>query len=140
MNNLLAGRAVLVVEDEMLVMMMIEDMLADLGCDDVTVAASVPQALALVAARDFDMATLDVNLGGVRSYPVADALAANGVPYLFSTGYDDHGMREGYRDRPVLKKPFHDAALAEIVEGLLAARSSRGPEAGAQAAGPSPSL
>jgi hypothetical protein len=49
-------------------------------------------------ARVFDAAMLDVNLNGNKSYPVADALAARGVPFVFSTGYSDHGMREGYRE------------------------------------------
>jgi len=42
MNKLLSGRRVLVVEDEMMVLMMIEDMLADLGCESVSAAARGP--------------------------------------------------------------------------------------------------
>jgi len=70
-------------------------------------------------ARVFDAAMLDVNLNGNKSYPVADALAARGVPFVFSTGYSDHGMREGYRERPVLKKPFKYEDLAEILTRLV---------------------
>ena len=64
MNKLLSGRRVLVVEDEMLVLMMIEDMLADLGCKSVTSAAMVDKALALIDAQTFDFAMLDMNLNG----------------------------------------------------------------------------
>jgi hypothetical protein len=50
---------------------------------------------------------------------VADALAARDVPFVFSTGYSALDMREGYRDRPVLKKPFPYENLAEVLSGLL---------------------
>ena len=116
--NVLSNCRVLVVEDEMMVLMMIEDMLADLGCE-VSAAATVDQALALIDAQDFDVATLDVNLNGHKSYPVADALAARGVPFAFATGYGDRGTSDGYRDRPVLKKPFQDGQLVEALTNLL---------------------
>jgi CheY-like chemotaxis protein len=119
MDKSLSGRRVLVVEDEMMILMIIEDMLADLGCESVTAAATVDQALALMDARVFDAAMLDVNLNGHKSYPVADALAARGVPFVFATGYSDHGTREDYRDRPVLKKPFKYEELAEILTRLI---------------------
>ena len=118
-GKLLAGRRILVVEDEMLVLMMAEDMLADLGCEAVTSAATVNQALALIETEVFDAALLDMNLGGDKSFPVADALAARSVPFIFSTGYNGHDMRDGYRDRPVLKKPFQNTELGEMLTRLL---------------------
>ena len=69
MDKLLSGRRVLVVEDEMLILMMIEDMLADLGCESVTAAATVDQALALIDAQVFDAAMLDMNLNGNKAMP-----------------------------------------------------------------------
>ena len=120
MDKLLSGRRVLVVEDEMMVLMMIEDMLADLGCESVSAAARVDQAIALIDAQDFDAALLDMNLDGTKSHAVADALAARGVPFAFSTGYSGHDTRDGYRDRPVLKKPFRDEELAAILTRLVA--------------------
>ncbi|WP_245318943.1 response regulator [Mesorhizobium temperatum] len=80
MDKLLSGRRVLVVEDEMLVLIMIEDMLADLGCESVTAAATVNQALAVIDAQIFDVAMLDMNLNGCNSYAVAEALGTRGVP------------------------------------------------------------
>ena len=74
MDKLLSGRRVLVVEDEMLILIMIEDMLADLGCKSVTSAATVDKALALIDAQAFDFAMLDINLNGSDSHPVAEAL------------------------------------------------------------------
>ena len=119
MDKLLSGRRVLVVEDEMLVLIMIEDMLTDLGCESVTAAASVNQALALIDEQVFDVAMLDMNLNGEMTHSVADALDARGVAFVFSTGYSGERMRDGYRDRPVLKKPFLDKELAEMLTRLL---------------------
>jgi CheY-like chemotaxis protein len=116
----LAGRRVLVVEDEMLVLMLIEDLLADLGCTAVTAAATVDQALELIASNSFDVAMLDMNLNGDRTHAVADALAKAGVPFVFATGYAGR-MREGYDDRPILTKPYQPHQLATILADLLAA-------------------
>lgn len=106
MDKLLSGRSILVVEDEMMVLMMIETLLSDLGCGSVSTAATIGQALALIEANAFDAAMLDLNLNGSRSYAVADALEARGVPFLFSTGYGGQGVADPYRAHPVLKKPF----------------------------------
>jgi CheY-like chemotaxis protein len=113
MNKLLSGRRVLVVEDEMMILMIIEDM------ESVTAAATVDQALALIDTQVFDAAMVDINLNGNKSHDVADALAARDVPFVFSTGYSALDMREGYRDRPVLKKPFPHENLAEVLSELL---------------------
>lgn len=119
MDDLLSGHHVLVVEDEMLVLLNVEDMLADLGCESVSAAATVAQALALIDTQAFDAAMVDVNLDGRKSYVVADALAARGVPFVFSTGYSGQSLDDGYRDRPVLGKPYRVADLVEILTRLL---------------------
>jgi len=118
-DKLLSGRRLLVVEDEMLVLMSIEDMLAELGCKSVASAATVDQAVALIDTQDFDAAMLDMNLNGTKSFPVADKLAALGVPFIFATGYGAQDMRDGYGDRPLLKKPIRYAELAEVFECLF---------------------
>lgn len=120
MHKLLSGRHILVVEDEIMILMIIEDMLNNLGCASVTVAATVDQAIAHVDAKVFDAALLDVNLNGINSYPVADALAARGVPFVFSTGYSVNGLREDYRDRPVLTKPYPYRDFVTSLTGLFA--------------------
>jgi CheY-like chemotaxis protein len=125
MSKLLSDRRVLVVEDEMMIFMTLEDMLADLGCQSVTGAATVEKALALVNTQVFDMAMLDMNLGGNRSDAVADALAAHGVPFVFSTGYSGRDMRDGHRDRPVLKKPFAYEELIGVLTAFAHAEAPR---------------
>ncbi|MEY9879005.1 response regulator [Bradyrhizobium sp. USDA 329] len=117
-DKFLYGRRALVVEDEMLILIMIEDMLADLGCKSVTSAATVDKALALIEAQAFDVALLDVNLDGNDSHPVADALSAHGVPFVYATGNTGHNLRDGYAGRPVLKKPFKFEDLVAILARL----------------------
>ncbi len=128
MDKLLSGKRILVVEDEMLILMMIEEMLADHGCESVSAAATTDRALALIGAQTFDAAMLDMNLNGQKTRAVADALAARGVPFIFSTGYSGVDMRDGYGNRPILKKPFRDEQLVEILTQLF----SRGPVDGGE--------
>jgi CheY-like chemotaxis protein len=118
-DKLLSGRRILVVEDEMLIRLTMEDMLAELGCESVSAAGTMSRALSLIEMHVFDAATLDVNLGRMDGYPVADALCARGVPFVFSTGYDANFLRVGYRERPILKKPFVYEDLAKALTHLL---------------------
>lgn len=121
MDKLLTGRSVLVIEDEMLILMMIEDMLADLGCESVAVASRIDPALRLIEGQVFDTAMLDMNLNGIESYPIADALTARDVPYFFSTGNSLTDMKDGYRDQDVLKKPFTVEQLSNMLSRSLRA-------------------
>lgn len=113
-RDVLQGLKVLVLEDETLVSMMVEDMLADLGCEVVGPFARLDSALAFVGEGDpaIDIALLDVNLGGERSFPLAEVLSGKDVPFVFTTGYDDAGMPEAWRGRPALRKPFTMAEMA----------------------------
>jgi CheY-like chemotaxis protein len=119
MDKLLTGRRILVIEDEMLIMLMIEDMLADLGCEAVTAAATADRALTAIAARPFDAAMLDMNLNGKDSLAVADALAVSRVPFAFCTRNTGNDTREDHRNRPILRKPFREEDLAAVLQGLL---------------------
>lgn len=122
MNSPVSDRRILLVEDEIFVVWLLEDMLANLGCAVVGPASSVNQALAMIDAEAIDAAVLDVNLNGQMSYPIADALAARGVPFVFSTGYDKDTLLDGYRAFPVLQKPFHHSELSATLAKLLTPR------------------
>ena len=115
----LAGLKVLVVEDEMLVAMLVEDMLADLGCEVVGPVAELDEAMSLAESAAIDLALLDVNLGGKPIFPVADALKARGVPFAFASGYGEAGLSEEHRGAAVLQKPFREADLARALNGLV---------------------
>ena len=98
---------------------LLEDMLADLGCAVVGPAARVNQALAMLDAEAIDAAVLDVNLNGQMSYPIADALAARGVPFVFSTGYNKDSLPNSYQSFLVLQKPFDRLKLGDTLAKLL---------------------
>jgi two-component sensor histidine kinase/PAS domain-containing protein len=119
MNDRLSGRRILVVEDEVMVAWALEDMLTELGCAVIGPAARVNQALAMIGAEAIDAAVLDVNLNGEKSYPVADALVALDVPFVFSTGYNKNNLRDGYLGFPILQKPFERSKLGEVLAKLL---------------------
>jgi len=119
-------RRVLIVEDEMTIAFMIEDMLTDFGYEVVETAMRLPEALVAAETLDLDFAILDVNLDGLRSFPVADLLAARGIPFAFSTGYGRLGIDGVHRDRPVLVKPFLPAALEATIAELDAERQRKG--------------
>jgi CheY-like chemotaxis protein len=117
----LNGLRVLVVEDEMMVSMLIEDMLTDLGCVVVGPASRLDEAIELAGNSELDCAVLDVNLGGQPIFPLADILRAKGAPFAFATGYGDAGLREADRGTPVLQKPFREGDLARVLGELRAA-------------------
>lgn len=113
----LAGLRVLLVEDEVMVALMLEDHLERLGCVVVATAGSVSAGLAAVERQGptLDAALLDVNLGGEKVYPVAERLAARGIPFLFSTAYDPGSIVADFAERPVLSKPYGPRALEEML-------------------------
>jgi CheY-like chemotaxis protein len=115
-------RRVLVVEDEMLIGMLLEDMLADLGHDVAAIVPRLKDALAAVDSESYDLAILDVHLHGESAFPVAEALIAKKVPFVFATGYGERGLPEAYRGRPVLQKPFAKDDLDRAIKTLLPQR------------------
>lgn len=116
----LSGQRILIVEDEMMIAVMLEDMLEELGCQVAAVAAKPVQALAIIAAEQpIDAAILDVNLDGQNSYEIAAALDERGIPFLFSTGYAAVAVEQRYRDRPFLQKPFRQEDLQKALSGML---------------------
>ena len=117
----LTGRRILIVEDEMLVSMVIEEALKDLGCDVVGPVATRDQALALAKAEALHGALLDVNLGGEPVYPVADALSQRGIPFAFVTGYGQSGIADRYAAIPTLVKPFQLSTVERILGELVKA-------------------
>lgn len=121
MVDSIAGARLLIVEDEALVALMVEDMLADLGCVVVDVAGTVSRGVTLVTdpGLAIDGAILDVNLGGEKVYPVAEALAAKGVPFIFATGYGLAGIAESFAHVPALAKPYDLRALEEGLTAVL---------------------
>jgi CheY-like chemotaxis protein len=98
---------------------LLDDMLVAFGCVVVGAADRLDEALAMVGDLLIDAAVLDVNLRGQMSYPVADVLAARGIPFVFTTGYARERLLEAYRGFPYLLKPYHRLAMRDALLGLL---------------------
>lgn len=112
---------VLIVEDEVLIGMMLEEFLLDLNFQPVGPIEQLEEALAAVAAGQFDIALLDVNLGADVSYPAADALAERGIPFAFMSGSTRDSFPDRYRSHLNLTKPYK----LDDVSDILTALSSR---------------
>ena len=109
-------RRVLVVEDEVIVAMLIEDMLVDLGYTVAALTTHLDEALTLARTMPLDLAVLDVNLNGQMSYPVADALRSRGVPFVFATGYGAKILPASYSGATTLQKPFQITDLQRALQ------------------------
>lgn len=115
----LAGRRILVVEDEYLIAVEVKRWLQAAGAEVIGPVPSVAQALDLIEDDNLSAALLDINLGdGDRVYPVADRLDAAGVPYLFATG-DVRVSDAAYRDRPRLEKPYLEDEVVRSLTKLI---------------------
>jgi DNA-binding NtrC family response regulator len=116
---------VLVVEDELMIRMLLQDMLDDLGHTLAGEAGHIDEAMTLARQADFDIAILDVNLGGQPISPVVEVLIARGLPFVFATGYGQRGVPEPYRMIPTLQKPFQADALALALEAAAPRAGTR---------------
>ena len=108
----------LVVEDDVLIRTLLADMLGEIGYTVAAEAGSIDEALEATRKTDFDLAILDATLEGRSVSPVADALVARDIGFVFITGYADHGLL-AYRNRPTLNKPFQIDALKRCCKSAL---------------------
>lgn len=113
----LQGLRILVAEDETLILMEIEDMLREIGCEIVGPVATVEAALAAIGRNELDGALLDMSLHGERITPVAEELLARGVRFVLATGYArEAGDEAAIKDAPRLTKPFSLRRLSSAME------------------------
>jgi CheY-like chemotaxis protein len=102
--SVLIGKRILIVEDEVLVAMLLEDMVVQLGAELAGTASNLEEGLALVTQQNFDAAILDMNLGEHDSRPIADKLKSRSIPFILATGYggnagNPHGVM-------IIEKPY----------------------------------
>jgi DNA-binding NtrC family response regulator len=115
----LAGKRILVIEDEAMIAGMIEEMLAELGAVVVGPAGTLAKAIELAKRELIDAAMLDVNIRSERIDPVVDALRGRGVPFVLATGYGA-AAAAGIGGAPVIEKPFTRDRLESALMGALA--------------------
>lgn len=113
-----SGLRVLLVEDEMMVALLVESMLLDLGHEVIGPVGRLDRAVAMAEREIIDFAIIDVNINGGKAYPIAAALAARGIPFIFATGYGRAGLAAPFEDRPTLQKPYRFEDLRAAIEAV----------------------
>jgi CheY-like chemotaxis protein len=126
MTDSLRDARVLIIEDEAMVAMLIEDILDELGCKVAGVVSELGEALTRSAEGQFDIAILDLNLNGSRTFQVAEKLAELRLPFVFSTGYGLAGVPPAFRGVPVLVKPFQEHDLKDALSAALRLKAAVG--------------
>jgi CheY-like chemotaxis protein len=114
----LAGKRILVIEDETLISMDLEASLTKSGCEVLGPASTLDQARHLIEKGDFDAALVDANLSGRPVDELAAALAKRNIPFAFVTGYGREALPAAFGEGIVLDKPFTQEQLLATV-GLL---------------------
>ena len=121
-DTTIEGARIFVVEDESFITMLLQDMFEELRCEVVSLASRFQDALEKAnTLSSFEVAILDVNLNGERTFPIAEVLMARGLPFVFATGYGAAAVPEDFRAAPVLQKPFRIADLERAVRTALTA-------------------
>jgi DNA-binding response OmpR family regulator len=111
--------SIFLVEDEVLIRMALAAMVEDLGHRVVLEASTIADAGAYAMTGVFDLAILDINIGGYGIDPVADVIEKRGLPFLFVTGYGTAHLPSLFRRRPVLEKPVSIDKLKATIDALL---------------------
>lgn len=112
---------VLIIEDSALIALDMEDVLSDNGYLVVGSAMTIPNALEKIETSTVDVALVDLNLNGERSYEVADALRQRNIPFLFLSGYQATEIPERFKTVPFLTKPTSDYDILLAVKNLTGA-------------------
>jgi CheY-like chemotaxis protein len=115
--SLLKGKSILLLEDEFLIAVNAEALLHELGAANVRTESTVAGAIAALGSHPVDAALVDVNIDGVQSVAIAEALAIRGVPFIYATGYGELVIDLGPA-APVLDKPYDKERVAEAFAQL----------------------
>ena len=124
-NGDVSLKSVLILEDEVLVSMMMEDVMREIGVETVHVCVDAGTAKAAAMTADLDCAVLDVILKDGNSAEVADILTLRDIPFIFSTGSGLDSLPERHRHLPLITKPFADDDLRLLLLDTVAAKRAR---------------
>ncbi|RWF38858.1 MAG: response regulator [Mesorhizobium sp.] len=119
------AKRVLILEDEFLVAMLLEDLLLEMGHQVVGSLAQVGEAMTFADQADIDLAILDINLAGTKSFPVAEILRRRGIPFVFATGYSSDGLTGDFENELTLQKPYDPDELMRTIEEASARAGHR---------------
>jgi CheY-like chemotaxis protein len=124
-SMLLAGRSILVIEDEPMVAALLDDMLTGLGCENVARATTIERAIESVTHSPPDAALLDISVKGAASFPVATLLAEKEIPFVFATGYGASALQPPWIGHDCLVKPFSIDALESALRKVFREQQTR---------------
>jgi CheY-like chemotaxis protein len=110
---------ILIVEDEMMIALLIEDVLEELGYEMVGPVSKLEAAVKLARDETFDAAILDVNIRGGDTYPVATILRERGIPFVMASGYGGWALPDAFKGQPLLQKPFTAADVKKVIGAML---------------------
>ena len=112
-------KRVLLVEDEPLVSMMLADMLSAFGHKVDGPYSRFSDAILAAKSNNLQAGILDVNLGGEKTYAVADILTDRKIPFAFVTGYGPDSIVSAFAHAPVLQKPIEAAKLHALLQQIV---------------------
>ena len=118
----LAGRRVLIVEDEAMISALIEMILGEAGCSIVGPVAAVEQALEIIEREACDAALLDIHINGHEVYAVADVLSERGIPFVLVSGFARKQLPSRYRHCPYVAKPFTPDTVLTLLDEVIAGK------------------
>ena len=109
------SQSILIVEDDTLIALDLQTLVENAGYNVIGPAWSVEAAVKLLEHAKPDLALLDINLGGINSFRIAEMLVAKAVPFIFVTAHSRRILHDDYADRPVLEKPFLPDTLLSVI-------------------------
>lgn len=110
---------ILLADDDPLLSALVGEFLGEIGCEIIGPATTVAAALQMIEREALDAALIDAQLGDGYSWPVAEALAARGVPFAFVTGHGADMLPKLFRSAPTLSKPFGSRDLEAMKDRLF---------------------
>jgi DNA-binding NtrC family response regulator len=116
----LSGVRVFVAEDEQMLLWVLEEVLAEFGCETIGTATHVADSLAFVKDNVFDVAILDVTLVDGDTQPVANLLNARGTPFIITSGKSHLEAPTVLKNALYLQKPYTCDDLKKMLLAALA--------------------
>ena len=114
----ISGKCVLIVEDDFYQSRDVIKSIENAGCVVVTTTPDADEACASIKRDKIDFALVDINLGYGPAFETARALRRQGIPFIFTTGYDAASIPEDLQGVAIIQKPFDQAALMDAIAGL----------------------
>ncbi|MGH6671306.1 MAG: response regulator [Xanthobacteraceae bacterium] len=119
-ESALNGARILVVEDDFLISMELDTILADAGAKVVGPCRTIAQAKRLIEANSISGAVLDFRLGADTSLSIAHELRRHDIPFVFFTAQaNTRQIQSECPGATVVAKPFHRRTILAAVADMF---------------------